>query len=211
MGSIPIWIKSPLATVENVPLPPGEILPGPRRIQRLHLPSNPPPLDLHYSVSSTANELAGGLPGSSFNPERDVSDPSGKAIFVTGETVLQLVRHRPERIYLAARTATKAQTAVASIRETLPHPANIRHIPLDLALFASIRAPAKQFQSECDRLDILILKAGVMAHSPSLTEEGYEIHLGTNHIGHFLIKLPLPTPREKLFPAPYPRMCETSH
>ncbi|KAL5048065.1 hypothetical protein BDW71DRAFT_213828 [Aspergillus fruticulosus] len=166
----------------------------------LHLlPSkiNPPPLDLHYSVSSTANELAGGLPGSSFNPERDVSDPSGKAIFVTGETVLQLVRHRPERIYLAARTATKAQTAVASIRETLPHPANIRHIPLDLALFASIRAPAKQFQSECDRLDILILKAGVMAHSPSLTEEGYEIHLGTNHIGHFLIKLPLPTPREK--------------
>ncbi|KAL4792429.1 hypothetical protein BDV19DRAFT_380806 [Aspergillus venezuelensis] len=161
------------------------------------------PLDFHHSVGPTLSELTGGLLGSSFVPERDIPDQSGKVIFVTGgntglgkETILQLARHRPERIYLAARTASKAQDAIASIQESLPDPVDIRHIPLDLASFASIRAVAKQFQSECDRLDTLILNAGTMANPPSLTEDGYEIHFGTNHIGHFLLaKLLLPTLR----------------
>ncbi|KAL4771501.1 hypothetical protein BDW60DRAFT_217345 [Aspergillus nidulans var. acristatus] len=162
------------------------------------------PLDFHHSVGPTLSELSGGLLNSTFDPERDLPGLSGKVIFVTGgntglgkETVLQLARHRPERIYLAARTVIKATNAIASIQEALPYRADIRHIPLDLASFASIRAATKQFQAECDRLDILILNAGVMAHPPSLTEEGYEIHLGTNHIGHFLLtKLLLPTLRE---------------
>ncbi|KAL4933721.1 uncharacterized protein BDV17DRAFT_278866 [Aspergillus undulatus] len=162
------------------------------------------PLDFNHSVGPSLNEITGGLIGSSFVPERDIPDLSGKVIFVTGgntglgkETILQLARHSPERIYLAARTASKARNAIASIKEALPFPVDIRHIPLDLASFASIRAAAKQFQSECDRLDTLILNAGTMANPPSLTEDGYEIHMGTNHIGHFLLtQLLLPTLRE---------------
>ncbi|KAL4974994.1 hypothetical protein BDW66DRAFT_160775 [Aspergillus desertorum] len=34
---------------------------------------------------------------------------------------------------------------------------------------------SKQFQSKCDQLDILNLNAGVIAHPPTLTEEGHEI------------------------------------
>ncbi|KAL4955743.1 hypothetical protein BDW69DRAFT_193009 [Aspergillus filifer] len=180
------------------------------------------PLDFHHSVGPTLSELTGGLLGSSFVPERDIPDQSGKVIFVTGgntglgkETILQLARHRPERIYLAARTASKAQDAIASIRDSLPDPVDIRHISLDLASFASIRAAAKQFQSECDRLDTLILNAGTMANPPSLTEDGYEIHFGTNHIGHFLLtKLLLPTLRataaRSTFPDPDVRVVTLS-
>lgn len=162
---------------------------------------------------------------SSLSPE--VSGPNPKRVFPaspnhasshtlgnTGlgkETVLQLARHRPERIYLAARTATKAQDAIASIQEALPYPADIRHIPLDLASFASIRAAAEQFHSECDRLDTLILNAGTMGNPPSLTEEGYEIHVGTNHIGHFLLtKLLLPTLRQTVSRAPDVRVIALS-
>ncbi|KAL4937369.1 hypothetical protein BDV06DRAFT_232639 [Aspergillus oleicola] len=168
------------------------------------------PLDFHYSVGPTLSELTGGLLGSSFVPERDIPDLSGKVIFVTGgntglgkETILQLAQHRPERIYLGARTASKAQDAIASIQETLPDPVDIRYIPLDLASFASICTAAKQFQTECDRLDTLILNAGTMANPPSLTEDGYEIHFGTNHIGHFLFtKLLLPTLHETAAKSP---------
>ncbi|KAL2821136.1 hypothetical protein BJX63DRAFT_427814 [Aspergillus granulosus] len=161
------------------------------------------PLDFHASTGPSLNELTAGFLGSQFNPERDISDLSGKIIFVTGgntglgkETILQLAKHQPQRIYLAARTTSKAQDAIASIQKELSSPADIRHIPLDLCSFASIRAAAKRFNSECDRLDTLILNAGTMGNSAELTEEGYEIHMGTNHVGHFLLtKLLLPTLR----------------
>jgi NAD(P)-dependent dehydrogenase (short-subunit alcohol dehydrogenase family) len=42
-----------------------------------------------------------------------------------------------------------------------------------------------------------------MGNPPSLTEEGYEIHIGTNHIGHFLLtKLLLPTLQHTLSRSP---------
>ena len=73
---------------------------------------------------------------------------------------------------------------------------DIRYIQLDLASFKSIRSAASQFASECDRLDTLILNAGVMALPPGKTEDGFEIQFGTNHVGHFLLtKLLLPTLR----------------
>ncbi|KAL4898764.1 hypothetical protein BDV59DRAFT_167474 [Aspergillus ambiguus] len=162
------------------------------------------PVDTFLSVGPTLNETTCGLLGSSFDPKRDVPDLSGKVIFVTGgnaglgkETILQLARHSPSRIYLGARNATKAQEAISSIQTALPAAVDIRHIPLDLTSFASIRAAAEKFQSDCDRLDILILNAGTMANPPDVTVEGFEIQFGTNHIGHFLLtKLLLPTLRK---------------
>ncbi|PTU17038.1 hypothetical protein P175DRAFT_0467401 [Aspergillus ochraceoroseus IBT 24754] len=152
------------------------------------------PLDFQSSVGPTLSEITSGLLGSSFEPGRDIPDLSGKVIFVTGgntglgrETVLQLAQHNPSRIYLGARNATKAQNAISSIQDTLPSPEDIRHIPLDLASFKSIRAAVEKFQSECDRLDILVLNAGIMGCPSSLTEDGFEIHFGTNHVGHFLL------------------------
>ena len=110
------------------------------------------------------------------------------------ETILQLAKHNPSRIYMGARTESKARDAIASIQEQLSSPVDIRYIPLDLASFKSIRAAAEKFTSECDRLDILVLNAGTMANPPTTTEEGYEVQFGTNHIGHFLLaNLLLPT------------------
>lgn len=110
------------------------------------------------------------------------------------EAIFQLAQHNPSRIYLGARNATKAQDAIASIQEGLSSPVDIRHIPLDLASFKSIRAAAEKFNSDCDRLDILMLNAGTMGNPPTTTEEGFEVQVGTNHIGHFLFtKLLLPT------------------
>lgn len=67
---------------------------------------------------------------------------------------------------------------------------------LDLADFQSIQAFAEGVQKELPdgRLDLLLLNAGVMAlPSRQLTKDGFEMQLGTNHIGHqYLTTLLLP-------------------
>jgi retinol dehydrogenase-12 len=56
-----------------------------------------------------------------------------------------------------------------------------------------VQSAAKEFVGKEKRLDKLWLNAGVMALPPGLTEQGYEIQFGTNHVGHaLLVKLLLP-------------------
>ena len=70
----------------------------------------------------------------------------------------------------------------------------ITFIECDLASLASVEKAANKFTSETQRLDVLMCNAGIMAQPPGLTEDGYELHFGTNHLGHaLLIKLLLPT------------------
>lgn len=58
---------------------------------------------------------------------------------------------------------------------------------LDLASLASVRSFAKKFVEDETRLDILINNAGVMAMPRTLTTDGFEMQLGVNHMGHFLL------------------------
>jgi retinol dehydrogenase-12 len=115
------------------------------------------------------------------------------------ETIMQLSKHQPAHIYLSARSADKANTAIEEIKAAYPPKSSkpcppITFIPCDLTSLPSVQAAARTFVSRESRLDILILNAGVMATPPGLTEQGYEIQFGTNHVGHaFLTKLLLPT------------------
>ncbi|KIW57178.1 hypothetical protein PV05_05769 [Exophiala xenobiotica] len=137
----------------------------------------------------------------SFKPERDIPDLTNKVVLVTGgnaglgrETVLQLAKHNPRKIFLAARTESKARDAIASIKANTSQDVDIEYLPLDLTSLPSIQKAAEQVTSRTDRLDILILNAGIMAVPPGKTPSGQEIQLGTNHVGHFLLtKLLLPT------------------
>lgn len=139
--------------------------------------------------------------GSTFDPDRDIEDLAGKVILVTGgnngigkETVLQLAKHKPSKIYLTARSESKGRDAIASIKEAISLPsAAIEHLPLDLSSFKSIHNAAGILNDSTDRLDICIYNAGCLSSESSRTDEGLEIHLGTNHVGHHLLtKLLLP-------------------
>lgn len=60
--------------------------------------------------------------------------------------------------------------------------------PCDLASLESIRNFVKIFKSEEKQLDVLINNAGVMrTPKGSKTKEGFEMQLGVNHLGHFLL------------------------
>ena len=133
--------------------------------------------------------------GVSFSPSK-IPDLAGKIILVTGgntglgyETVLQLSAHNPSRIYLAARSKEKADTAISSLNKCLPSTSTtkIHHLPLDLASFSSVHAAARTVTSECSRLDLLILNAGIMAVPPTPSPTNHEPHMATNHLGHYLL------------------------
>ncbi|KAF1962734.1 NAD(P)-binding protein [Byssothecium circinans] len=137
--------------------------------------------------------------GASFDPATDIQSLDGKVILVTGgnaglgkQTITYLAAHSPARIYLAARTESKATAAIRDIKAVVPN-ASVEYLPLDLTSFASIASAASTFTARESRLDILINNAGVMMTPYNLTKEGYEIQFGTNHMGHALLtKLLLP-------------------
>lgn len=68
---------------------------------------------------------------------------------------------------------------------------------LDLASLASVRAFAAKFTEKFDRLDVLMNNAGVMMPPRSLTGDGFELQMGTNHYGHFLLTMLLKDTLEK--------------
>lgn len=56
--------------------------------------------------------------------------------------------------------------------------------PLDLTDLASVRAFADAWDGD---IDILVNNAGVMATPESRTKDGFELQIGTNHLGHFAL------------------------
>ncbi|KAK4493890.1 hypothetical protein PRZ48_015075 [Zasmidium cellare] len=136
---------------------------------------------------------------SNFNPATEIPSLSGKRILITGantgigyQTALQLAAHDPREIWLTSRTLSRAQAAIDSIRAVVPK-ANLKPLELDLASLDSVKTAATEFLRQTERLDILICNAGIMSVPAGLTQEGYEVQFGTNHLGHAaLLKLLLP-------------------
>jgi NAD(P)-dependent dehydrogenase (short-subunit alcohol dehydrogenase family) len=119
-------------------------------------------------------------------------DCTGRGALVTGasgglglETARSLAA-AGARVVLAARDAAKTAAAVRTIRERVPA-ALLETLELDLASLASVRAAAARFLAGHERLDLLINNAGVMATPLARTADGFELQLGTNHLGHFLL------------------------
>ncbi len=114
----------------------------------------------------------------------DLPDLTGRTAVVTGAsggiglvTARELARVGA-RVILAVRDVAKG-TAVAA---SMPGLTEVR--ALDLASLASVRAFAAGWAGD---LDLLINNAGVMAAPPGLTDDAFEVHLGTNHLGPFAL------------------------
>jgi NAD(P)-dependent dehydrogenase (short-subunit alcohol dehydrogenase family) len=124
-------------------------------------------------------------------------DLTGKRAIVTGastglgeETTRALAAHGAA-VTMAVRDVRKGEEAASRIRTALPTAdlpdLHLEIRQLELGSLASVRAFAEGFLAKHDRLDLLILNAGVMACPYTKTEDGFELQFGTNHLGHFLL------------------------
>jgi NAD(P)-dependent dehydrogenase (short-subunit alcohol dehydrogenase family) len=120
---------------------------------------------------------------SSWTPA-EMPDPSGRTFVVTGaNSGIGLAAARElaasgARVVLAVRDTVKGEAAAAGLS------GDPEVCALDLADLASVRA----FAEGLDRnIDVLVNNAGVMATPHRTTADGFELQLGTNHLGHFAL------------------------
>lgn len=122
----------------------------------------------------------------------DMPDLKNKVAIVTGansglgyHTALELAR-KGAHVVLACRGREKTEAAMDQIKATVPS-AKLEFMALDLADLDSVAAFAKAFKARHRKLDILCNNAGVMALPLVRTRQGFEMQIGTNHLGHFAL------------------------
>ncbi|OBJ23652.1 SDR family NAD(P)-dependent oxidoreductase [Mycobacterium sp. 1245801.1] len=122
----------------------------------------------------------------------DIPDQSGRVAVITGantgigfHTAVALAGKGAD-VVLAVRHPDKGKDAAARI--TAQHPnASVAIQHLDLTSLRAIRKSAEQIKSVHQRIDLLINNAGVCYTDKARTQDGYELQLGTNHLGHFAL------------------------
>lgn len=114
----------------------------------------------------------------------DMPRQDGRSFLVTGaNSGIGLVAARElaragARVVLAVRDPARGEQAAA----TIDGDTEVRR--LDLADLESVRAFAADWDGD---LDVLINNAGVMAPPRGRTKDGFELQIGTNHLGHFAL------------------------
>lgn len=133
-----------------------------------------------YNARTTTDEIIAGV------------DLSGKTALVTGASAglgtetCRVLAGAGARVVMLARDQAKLDAAAERLRQANPA-ALLDTQLLDLADLDSVRAAAQALLQRYPAIDLLIDNAGVMACPLGRTAQGFELQLGTNHLGHFLL------------------------
>jgi NAD(P)-dependent dehydrogenase (short-subunit alcohol dehydrogenase family) len=113
----------------------------------------------------------------------DIPDLTGKRFLITGATsgiglaaASELAR-RNAQVVITARSVEKAREAIKKIG-----PGLVDYLLMDLTDLDSVRKAAARVDKA---FDVVVLNAGVMATPFMKTTDGFELQMGTNHLGHF--------------------------
>ena len=128
----------------------------------------------------------------------DLPSQEGRTIIVTGANsgigaaTARELAHAGAHVIVACRDTAKGRSVAAGFG------GDVRE--LDLADLDSVRAVADTVDGP---VDVLVNNAGVMATPHKRTRQGFELQLGTNHLGHFALTGLL---LDRLLAAPKPRV-----
>ena len=125
-------------------------------------------------------------------PDLLAQDLSGKTYVVTGANsgiglvTVEALAKQGATVVLACRRPAEGERERDRIAAAGAK-GKVEVAALDLADLKSVRAFAESFLKSHDVLHGLVNNAGVMNTATGKTKDGFEVQLGTNHLGHYLL------------------------
>lgn len=124
------------------------------------------------------------------HPDLSLPDLSGRRALVTGASdgiglrIATRLAAAGADVVMPVRSTAKGEAAADRIRREVPG-ARLTLEPLDLASLESVAALAERLLMDGAPLHLLVANAGLMTPPERrTTQDGFELQLGTNHLGH---------------------------
>lgn len=93
-------------------------------------------------------------------------------------------------LVIVGRNEEKSARACDEIRRKARN-GDVNYYVCDLSVLRAVRAMAARVKEDYGRIDVLVNNAGARFLQHQLTDEGLEMTLATNHLGHFVLTLSL--------------------
>jgi NAD(P)-dependent dehydrogenase (short-subunit alcohol dehydrogenase family) len=123
---------------------------------------------------------------------KDIPSQEDKVIIITGASsglgkqATKVLAEKGALVIMAVRNLKKAEVVANEIKTSFPK-AKLEVMKLDLSNLSTVKEFAQVFIEKYKKLDVLINNAGVMMSPYSKTDDGFELQMGTNHLGHFAL------------------------
>jgi len=121
-------------------------------------------------------------------------DFSGQIVLVTGGnsgiglTTAGQLAAQGATVIIGCRRLAAGEAVANDLNSTkAKNGGSVTAMTLDLASLASVREFASAFNEKYSALNVLVNNAGVMNTDSRKTADGFDMQLGTNHFGHFLL------------------------
>jgi NAD(P)-dependent dehydrogenase (short-subunit alcohol dehydrogenase family) len=129
-----------------------------------------------------------------WTPDR-IGNLNGKTYVITGTTsgtgfeAAKILLSKGAKVVMLNRNLEKAKNTIATLKQELGNQIDVSNIQMDLAEQASVKKAAEQVLKTVPQIDALICNAAI-AQVPrqTLTVDGWESQMGTNHFGNFTLQ-----------------------
>ncbi|KAH7063728.1 dehydrogenase with different specificitie [Macrophomina phaseolina] len=148
-------------------------------------------------------------------PKKEMHDLEGRVAVVTGGAfgigyeVSRAFAHHKARVIMVNRKEEQGDAAVKKLKEEVGEDAPVEWIPCDMGDLKQVREVFSGIREREERLDLLVLSAGINANQYGETEDGVDRHFQINWVGQFYATnqlYPLLRKTSRLPGAPAPRI-----
>lgn len=133
-----------------------------------------------------------GLKG--WTPDR-IDDLNGKTYIITGTTsgtgfeAAKIVLSKGAKVVMLNRNLKKSADTITILKQELGNHIDVLSIEMDLAIQTSVKKAAKEVLKTVSQIDALICNAAIaQVPKQTLTVDGWESQMGTNHFGNFTLQ-----------------------